>query len=437
MRKMDKELIDHIKDSLHAHEEAYTPGAWERFSAPEEKKRRGFVYWPLWSAAAIILVIGSIFFLQNHQSNNQNVVVKTSKPIINQEGNSDAEPSLKEESDVSETNKLSSLENKTPSAHRNSDYSLSEKSSQNFAAGKVVTARVFNTTQGKSNDFLTLNALTSKTELYIGIYSERIAGSAVLNQPKLEKKRTPQPTLTFEQLLEQDSHKSSLAKTSKSNNTTKWEPGVFVAPSMGNDNKVKMNYGFSLSYNLADKLSINSGIAYASISTTSNPSSSMGSTGNAAASLASGSNAVAYSSASKSLQSINANVRGINIPVELKYKISNKFYTGVGVSALAVADNRQEKNYIVSSAQNTSVANTYGITEQKMLIVTEKVSEPQNKSATTDKLIGFYNFSLGYKQKISKKNNFAVEPFLRVPMKTFSGDKLNLTNGGVRLKFDF
>ncbi|MDQ1139563.1 hypothetical protein [Pedobacter agri] len=130
----------------------------------------------------------------------------------------------------------------------------------------------------------------------------------------------------------------------------------------------------------------------------------------------------------KSLESVNASVRGINIPLELKYNISKKVYTGVGVSALAILNNRQDNNYLVSSGKNVTVANTSGVAEQRMLIVTERVSEPQAQSSSvTDKYIGFYNFSLGYKQKISKKTDFAIEPFLRLPMKTFSNDNLNLT----------
>jgi hypothetical protein len=72
------------------------------------------------------------------------------------------------------------------------------------------------------------------------------------------------------------------------------------------------------------------------------------------------------------------------------------------------------------------------------MIVKEKTTEPQSEAnIDPDKYIGFYNFSLGYKQKISKKNNIAIEPFLRLPMKTFSKENLNLTNGGLRLKIDF
>jgi len=437
---MDKELIDHIRDSLQAHEEAYTPGTWERFSTSEEKKRSRFIYWPLWSAAAIILVISSIFLLQNEQPDAVHSTVKTKIPKTKKQDDSEKENSLKAYSYADKSTRSAPVKNTFPLPQKSPDIAIKNNTSFGNEIGEAASNNAFSQNQDATLSQLNRYDLENQNKLAGAIYTEKTNLNPDFSQAqiKLDRKKNPKTKMTFEQLLEQDSHKSSLVKTDKSKTLTKWEPGVFVAPSMGNDNKVNMNYGFSLSYSLADKLSISSGIAYAALSTTSNPAAGAGSMGDAAANAPSTSKAIAYSSASKRFESVDASISGINIPLELKYNISDKFYTGVGVSALAILNNKQNNNYLVSSAQNTTVANISGISEQKMLVVTERVSEPQTGSPTpNDKYIGFYNFSLGYKQKISKKNNFAVEPFLRLPMKTFSNDKLNLTNGGVRLKFDF
>ena len=435
---MDKELIDHIKDNLQVHEEAYTPGAWERFSIPEEKKRSRFFYWPMWSAAAIILVMASVFLLQNNQSNFERSTVKNSVPKTKKQENFEKENSSKADLVLDKSVRSASVKNKLPLSKN--AYPKDQNTSSGTETNEIASNYAINKTKSETLNPFSENNAENQRRLAETIHLEKIYLNSNFSQAqiKLGKKKNPEARMTFEQLLERDSHKSSLAKTEKSKSITKWEPGVFVAPSMGNDNKVNMNYGFSLSYNLADKLSISSGIAYAALSTTSNPTASAGSASDAVANMPSASSAIAYSSASKSFESVNASISGINIPLELKYSISSKFYTGVGVSALAILNNQQNNNYIVSSVKNTTVANTSGVSEQRMLVVTERVSESQTGSSTaTDKYIGFYNFSIGYKQKISKKNNFAVEPFLRLPMKTFSNDKLNLTNGGVRLKFDF
>lgn len=434
MRKMDKELIDQIKENLQAHEEAYTPGAWERFSVQEKKRRRGIIYWPLWSAAAIILIAG-VIFLRVNNSNNQSVIVtnkatktdekplvitdkNNSKPTINEPRASN----LNQENGVKEQITPDVIDDKTEPvylAKENSNASLSENNS--------IIPLIDNTAyENRSNN---------QNTLLNTIKPEQIAQTPISkNVITVEAKEKPATSkLTFEQILEKDSYANQFAKSDKNKISSKWEPGVFIAPTMGNDNKVNMNYGFSLSYNIAKKLSISSGVAYTALSGKNdllNNSSGMMDASPAASQ--------AFSSNSKNLESVDASLKGINIPLELKYNISNKFYTGIGVSALAILNNRQENNYIVSQTQNSTVVNSMGYAEQKMLLVTERVSEKQPESVVgPEKYLGFYNFSLGYKQKISPKKNIAVEPFLRLPMKNFSKDNLNLTNGGLRLKLDF
>jgi len=438
---MDKELIKHIKDSLTAHEEAYTPGSWERFTVQQEKKRRGFVLWPLWSAAAVILIVGGLFFLNNNSitlnqladkkstQKKESVIDTVTPSLTNPKTQNDLavtipKPKIKlptiESFNENTVAQPAVIDTKTEIYSQNNLVTNQENNAQTDL--ETVVKQNENLLLKPNNNFSITNNYGKKTELVI------------------EKKKPVQTKLTFEDILTRDSYANKQVKPEKTKGNSKWEPGVFVAPAMGNDNKVNMNYGFSLSYNVADKLSISSGVAYTALSSTSNPSSgNNNSFTDVASSPVMSGKGTATVNTSKSLESVNANVRGINIPIELKYSISKKFYTGIGISALAVLNNHQDNNYLVSSAQNRTVANTVGgYSEQQMLLVTERVSEPQAEATTAaDKYIGFYNFSLGYKQKISGKKNFAVEPFFRIPMKTFSKDNLNLTNGGLRLKLDF
>lgn len=435
---MDNELIEHIKDSLTAHEEAYTPGSWERFSAQQEKKRRGFVLWPLWSAAAVILIFGGLFFLNDNSETVNQLANKKPAPrkesVIDKSTPSQKNPYAQKDLAVTAPQTKETLKHNENVVNQSA---VNGTQTENYSQNNLIVNQEHNVqpdvaTIVKQNENPLLKPATNSFS--IANYNNKKAEIII------EKKKPAQNKLTFEDILARDSYAINQQKTDKTKGNSKWEPGVYVAPAMGNDNKVNMNYGFSLSYNLADKISISSGIAYTALSSTSNPSSGNSNMSlDAAASPVLSGKGIATVNTSKSLESVNANVRGINIPIELKYSISKKFYTGVGVSALAVLNNHQDNNYLVSSAQNRTVANSAnGYAEQQMLLVTERVSEPQAEATTAaDKYIGFYNFSLGYKQKISGKKNFAVEPFLRVPMKTFSKDNLNLTNGGLRLKLDF
>ena len=426
---MDKELIEHIATQLHHHEESYSAGAWERFNEKNNKKPR-FVIWPLWVAAALILVFGGTFLLLNQQNHKTDLVIAKPKAV--------EKKLVEKNSSVNAKNRQ--VKTITPSKQINISAKEDDEAPKNISGlnnqPQILVADLDKKPKDpiiKIENHNTLN--NSLTNIQLTSYRNRKFEIAV---ERKREKAFKKPT--FEDLLAHDSKISELKTTTKSAGNSKWEQGLYVAPTMGNDNKVNMNYGFSLAYNLADKLSISSGIAYSSLSSTSNPASQKTVSSDASPNAMPVSGAISsYSSGSaKSLESVNANVRGINIPLELKYNINKKLYTGIGVSALAILNNKQNNNYLVSSGKNITVANSAGIAEQRMLIVTDRVSESQTQTSNfSDKYIGFYNFSLGYKQKISKKTDFAVEPFLRLPMKTFSKDNLNLTNGGLKLKFDF
>ncbi|QDW25762.1 hypothetical protein FFJ24_013400 [Pedobacter sp. KBS0701] len=409
---MDKELIEHITAQLQNHEEVYSNGAWERFSE-KKNKRRGIAFWPLWVAAALIFIFGGIFLAQNNTDQKNEFAI--AKPKAHQNpahGNTDLlispkniKPSLNNEINNHSTTVKNLADNQSIIATENLKPILEQQHGD----------AVFNTSAELNpvNHNLLDNKLSG-----INLSNIKSKEFEILTE---NKKPQPRTQTNFEKLLAQDSYANQQKPADKPSGNSKWQPDVYVAPAMGNDSKVTMNYGFSLSYAIANKLSISSGVSYASISTTESLNASAPQT-----------------LSGKNLASVDAKVRGINVPLELKYNISDKLYTNIGVSALAVLNNSQQNSYIVNQVQSFSAPAVNGYADSKTLIVQEKKVEPQPEaSIDPDKYIGFYNFSLGYKQKISKKNNIAIEPFLRLPMKTFSKENLNLTNGGLRLKIDF
>ncbi|MGQ7857018.1 hypothetical protein ACUN24_22495 [Pedobacter sp. WC2501] len=406
---MDKELIEHITAQLQNHEEAYSNGAWERFSE-KKNKRRGIAYWPLWAAAALILIFGGIFLAQNNID--QKKELATSKPKAQQ-------------NPAASGNTNAIIETKTNPTSLNNDTNALNKLAANRATKITENLKPL---LSQESSYPLINTVEELTPVNNNLLDSKLAGVNLSNLKSkqfdisAEKKKSQYIGQTsFEKLLAQDSYANQQKPADKASGNSKWQPDVYVAPAMGNDNKVTMNYGFSLSYAIANKLSISSGISYASISTTESLDASAPQT-----------------LSGKNLASVDAKVRGINVPLELKYNISDKLYTNIGVSALAVLNNSQQNSYIINQVQSFSSPAVNGYADSKTLIVKEKTVEPQPEAnLDPDKYIGFYNFSLGYKQKISKKNNIAIEPFLRLPMKTFSKENLNLTNGGLRLKIDF
>jgi hypothetical protein len=421
---MKEELIDHITQQLKQYEAPYSDGAWERFS--QKKKKRRIAYWPIWSAVAVLIISAGLYFNYNSEKNiiltdkhTQTPIVKTPKPFNNEENLSP----------INSKNKLI-----TPYVK------IDEKVIRNTTLNKVLQSKTLESKYQEDDHYVenfikNESSESLKQENQFSNMDNKTLQQTDSKETIKQQEKKPIEKQSFEQLLAKDSSKDKNSVIVK-NQKSKWQPELYVAPTIGNDEKMNISYGFSISYALADKLSIGTGLAYNNLS--SNNEQNINNTADAptyqASALISSRLPV---ETSKTLESVKAQVRGITIPLDLKYNINDKLYTSVGVSALAVINNNQKNNYLVSTVENKQIVNVAGIAENKTLISTQTITETaQTTELSTDKYIGFYNFSIGYKQKISKKNNIAIEPFLALPMKNANKD-LNLTNGGFKLKLNF
>ena len=135
------------------------------------------------------------------------------------------------------------------------------------------------------------------------------------------------------------------------------------------------------------------------------------------------------------LQSMDSWISGIDVPVEVTYDLGKVYATG-GVSGLFVLTGEDNKKYIPSLNSRASVLNNEGnVKEYTQVAMEDKpISQP---SPSNTSFIGFYNVSMGFRQKVTNKNSISVEPFIKVPMQQVTEQKLNYTGAGVRLKFDF
>jgi hypothetical protein len=108
---MDKELIEHITAQLQNHEETYPDGAWERFSE-KKNKRQGIAFWPLWAAAALILVFGGVFFAQNNIDQKKDIAITKPKAQQNATANGNSSNNIKTKIDSASLNNDTSPVNK-------------------------------------------------------------------------------------------------------------------------------------------------------------------------------------------------------------------------------------------------------------------------------------------------------------------------------------
>jgi hypothetical protein len=420
----EEELITHIKNSLTGHEEEYTPGAWEKFNK-KEQTRPAIIYWigGLSSAAAILLIsFGLIFYLNIENEVNladhnvvENHTLTPSPDPATDENNSSFtggnENAKKGKSSITGANKSSIAVN--------SQLAQVGKSKTNEAIlNQTITAAL-------NNSNASINPVTPGNDEF-----KRRDPVVVLTTPDqtIESAKNP---ITLNEFLAKENNLKATGndKASKHTASDKWDLGIVVAPSFGNNDKLNMGYGVSMAYNLNSKVSVGSGLSYNEMGASKEI------TGNSAPNSPS-TNALV--SDTKSLQSVNTQVSGIDIPLEVRYNLSSRFYANVGVSAFAVINRQQNNVYLQGTVVQRSAANAFGDLQPQTFLVTEKVSEKAPQAVDeSSKLIGFYNFSFGYKQKIGKDKSIGIEPFMKVPMKDVTSENLRLLGTGLKLKFDF
>lgn len=437
MKRADDELFAHIKESLKEHEEVYVSGAWERFEKKERKSGDWLWLASLASAAAVLLIGFAVFYTNNktvehvpvqEQANlktyKQSTDTLSNKPLI-----AIPQRSIIENLNTKVAENIAVVEQRKNNLVANNPLIVTVKPDKSIQ--QAVVSNEQSTVIPLQSNAINANPITpdKKNDMISAVEdSARMANVQVKeNRPvKEDKPRSFQDFLDAE--VKANSNVLASAKSS-AKKADKWEMGLVLAPSIGNSKKVNMGYGVSLGYALSDKVSISSGVSY----------NEMG----ASKSMTGGGNTydaptnTAMISNTQSLQSVDANVVGIDIPLGIKYNLSKKFYTNVGVSAFAIISQKQSNNYLKGTLEY-SVSDQSNVTALKTVFTTKSVSEPVPAAELpNDKYLGFYNISFGFKQKISGSKSFAVEPFMKLPMKEFTKDNLHLIGTGLRLKFDF
>ncbi|TKC04889.1 hypothetical protein [Pedobacter frigoris] len=404
MDPSEDELIAHIRQSLAGHEEAYVPGAWEKFNNEEDRKRPVLWIWSLSGAAAVLLICAGLFLLVNKNPDHEQGKKNGTTAIVKI-------PSAVKEVENPVVTKNVKAEHADVIVRKPAKTSLfsNAKSENNSAAADPISI----------SNIDPASAIAVNKPVNQPVNNTPVAVGAIKDDTQVKTKNN-----SADPFLRQGAIASANNSTKDLNKrNAKWEMGLVLAPSFGNTKKLHMGYGVSMAYALSDKISLSSGIAYNEMAASKNVSApvTMG------------------IAKTKDIQSTEAKLIGIDIPLEIKYHVSKNVYANVGVSAFAVLDQKRNNTYLEDKIVQNSYVASDGSSRSEAYAVSEKVVEeaPVEAEIKNGRYLGFYNFSVGYKQKISKNNSVSIEPFMKLPMKEVTKENLRMLGTGVRLKFDF
>ncbi len=265
--------------------------------------------------------------------------------------------------------------------------------------------------------------------------SQQVETSLPENTNKIEKKRT-----LLDLALEEDSKKKKKENT-KSDKKVIFGvyAGSFISYAAGSENKVNLGAGFSSDISITKNLKLSTGIALTqnALSFTKNiPLSAQASFQNSiqqnqvVSDEQKGFAAATLKVISYKLDSYDATLLGLDIPINLKYsfsKRSNEYFLSAGFSSGTFLSESYTYKYSSSGPSYEKLPNTDPVLNE------DKVKKNSGKFDVARML----NISFGMGYPLGKKNKLIIEPFLKYPLKDVGAENLRFGAGGVNLKLNF
>jgi hypothetical protein len=412
----NKEFIAQVKDVLQSYEEPYEEGAWEQFS--EKKKVKSFVAWRLAAVAAVFLVVGSVWIILSNQE-----VEQTVSKLVNQKGVAVPKSILPQQSPKSGAPMLAMIKPQrevTRSANAQPEISalgFHANPSSRFAEVNTVENKLAENTIAENSlttDHLSAGSASSQTKSL----QTKINQTGPADMQVAKVKPTEVGADKFLRFLVEEG--KSTEKTAKATSGSNWDFGVEILPTVS-DAALNVGAGLTTEYKLSKHFSVGSGISYVALQS--------------GRSLTPGVSLLS----SKQLQSVDANFRGIDIPLNLVYNINKKLYTAVGVSYFNVIKEDRKNTFVSEREVSSLVMNqATGLVANTRTFVSETSEEAGTETLLNgNSYLGFFNFSMGTKQDVFKKYKIYIEPFIKVPVGKLSQQELKLLNGGMKFKVAF
>src|SRR5690554_2791541 len=422
-KEKNKAWFDQLSDRLREHEEPYVAGSWEQFRSQhpqvlQPKRGRLIRMWIRYGAAgfaAAALVLAGLIFLWPDGT----------QPLVEVAVNEEAPPL---EMPIAENPIAENSVAKTPTGQKPIEqYAIDQKPIEpehdvNISADQKPRIN-------KQGD-LALAHLVSDLTLAEQIRADlRVADRAVPTEiaPKIAPKiasEEAQPWITGERLAALNGlPEENRMEARASDQSTRWNMGLVLAPNMTTE-QINLGGGIAVAYRLNDKLSLQTGVSLGQygVNTQSfipsthaaGPSAPMDSPkappgGDHLSSGTAGSTefeSLTPAYHTRYLNSQTSQLIGMDIPIELKYEVSQRFYTAVGLSVFGVLEENRTNHFVDRINEPLKVEGAQNSYSVRTLYVDERASRhPMDGQTYT----GFLNFSVGHQTQISRRLRFSVE----------------------------
>lgn len=446
-REKNKELIQRMAETLRNHIEPYKEGAWERFSAKHGKARQRTIGWPYWGAAAVLLLVAGLYIFEKQVDVPEIVQGDIPSLPITREPATPSENSGQTQAVERSVQSVASGQSpeavlQIPKDERMSDFGkgqaiLAVKGSEVSAIAVQDTAVIRDAPGGQAIAAVDVHDTADSVPL------QRLAVVTEQHNPKPHNPEQPGDRLRDNDILNQETTVNgyAVAAASAENSARKWDLGVVVSPSLTSE-RVNMGGGIAVAYRLSDKFSLGSGVSIGELGVAQNSNgpqaAAYGFEGRYADFVAGGTGLQSSYESYKEVTSVTSTVLALDIPLNLQYNVTERFYTTVGVSFVNVLNEKRTAHFV--DRLNDPTFGQKNSTESDILNSVRAVHSTENTGYHPLEgrgYAGFLNFSVGRRVPLSRKLSLSVEPYFKLPVGRLSREEMDFTNGGIRIVTGF
>ncbi|MEN8125870.1 MAG: outer membrane beta-barrel protein [Bacteroidota bacterium] len=434
----DKKLSSKIKVIIEDQKIPYNPEHWDMLLAKKKKKRRFIVIWRYAATLLILLSVGSLSKFYFTQSDSDKTIEQ--KFIIGERNDS-----LKKNIQDNNENIFIAEDDKDILKKNNSEIiqadSITIKTiqSKNDPKNKVIISKDYITNTNKN--YNTIKNDVENKPTYLVNNKEVVAQ----NRTEIEDKESIiiEQNIVAENKLKKDSLKdinkliaSSIKDEAviEKNRSRTIKIGVNISSEINyNQEIVNSNLGFaggiSMDFPISKKLDLYSGILYTDQKLNMNDRGMVYDSGPGF-----------ISSDNKELKSEKVVLKGIEIPINLKYNFSlndKKVFISSGFSSTYYFKENVETDYIVSTRIETVTQDSFGnnIVEYELEQSNEKIVKSNDNSFNLAKII---NLSMGIELPLNKQQqSIVLEPYFKYSIKPVTGENIDFSSAGIFLRYNF
>jgi len=434
MEKFDKKLSNRIKKVIDDQNLSYNPEHWEMLLEKKKKKRNYILLWRYAATLLLLISLGGLsklLFINSNQgeSAKQQMIISNRNDSLKKVISNDREKTIIVNENIdhfidtdTSASKAKSFNTKTLQIKKiPKEQGASNK---NFIA---IVEKNINSKESNKNDFVSEKETIIKDKSDIKANDNVFADQNIVAENDLKNESLKDINeLVSENTKEKKDHKKPTSKSIKIG--LNFSPEINYVQENSNSN-FGFSGGISMDIPISNRFDIYSGMLYTNQKFNSNNQALIYDTDSGI-----------INNENKQITSEKAILKGIEIPINLKYNFSfnnKKIFISSGVSSSYYFEEKTESNIIVNSRIETTSKDSFGnnIVQYELVQNDEKIVTSNNGNFNFANIL---NLSMGIEFPLKKQNqSIVLEPYFKYSLKPITKENIDFSSAGIFLRYNF